>query len=180
MHGSILLFFCILFKFFRREDIDDRLLHTHCSANHNSYFRSSKLALIYRSCFGYMFFILATIYYLSQKRTSAFWIAICSATLAIFSAPAGFIAFLAVAPILFQHYDRSKSILWGSTFLLLLLLYLFLILPFGPEFTGAVSEKPGLFIYLMNIVVFFGSIFKAFYADLHIWGVFFGGMFPFF
>jgi hypothetical protein len=121
-------------------------------------------------------FILATIFFLSQNDRGSFGWALLMATLALFSAPAGFIAFLAVWPLLIHNYSRKLIVLWYVAYLVLFLIYLTLILPFGPEISGAVSERPGLWVYLINMVVFYGSVFKALYADLHVWAVLFGGV----
>ena len=119
-------------------------------------------------------FSLLTIWYLSQKTPRSFWFGLLSAVLASFSAPGGFLAFLVVIPILLDRSDRRPLMIWIFTFILTLFIYILLILPLGEEIQGAVTGERRPLTYLLNVVLFFGSVFKGVYREYHIWGAIFG------
>ncbi len=122
-----------------------------------------------------IFFILLTMALVAKPTPSRWLLGLVTATLAGFSAGAGFLAFLCTWPLL-QKFDRRRQALWMAIFVLILAFYIWLMLPLGPEFKKVASIRPSVLIYGLNAVLFYGSFFKDLYGDHHHWAAIFGGI----
>ncbi len=121
-----------------------------------------------------VFFTLLTLYIFSGSSRYRISLAFITATCSLLSAPLGFLTFLiALVPVYHQGGIR-RVLIWVTAFALVILAYFFAILPLGTELTGPVESRTPILVYLVNIIVFYGSFFKAIYQQHHLWGVILG------
>lgn len=116
-------------------------------------------------------FVLFSFYYLELGNRINFRKAIVLAILASLSSGAGILVFFSALPILWQRYDRRYWITWFAIALIIVSYYLW---AYSISGLNTVTNNTSFVTYLINYLVFFGSIFKSIYHDHHVWSVVFG------
>ena len=112
-------------------------------------------------------FILLTIWEFTKNDRYYFTRACGYATMAALSSGGGMLAFLCAIPFLWHKRNIKYTVIWSVCFLILLSIYLYNFSSMGHT-TGISLGK--MAIYIVNFVVFFGTIFRALYSDHHLWG----------
>ncbi|NND32492.1 MAG: hypothetical protein HKN76_07870 [Saprospiraceae bacterium] len=114
-------------------------------------------------------FALLTILAFVRESKYPFTEACIYATLAALSSGGGMLAFICAVPFLLQRKNTKEWTIWILIFSSLLFIYVHNFGSMGHTF--AAKE---MITYVINLLVFFGTIFKPFYGDHHLWGIIFG------
>lgn len=122
------------------------------------------------SCFMHFATISAALYsfyFLALSGFKNFIYGLSFAAISSISSGAGILVFFSAIPLILSGYQRRERIIWILA-TVLFSLYYFVNYWMVQDPTG--SNQTGWIIYLINFVVFFGSVFKSIYGDHHLWG----------
>jgi hypothetical protein len=96
------------------------------------------------------------------------------AVLAVLSTGAGFLAFLAPVPILLTRRELRETIAWGAFFAVLLITYTYWSAAGVQDLIATERNSIKISTYLLNLILFFGALFKSLYQEYHLWAGIFG------